>query len=271
MFGFGKSSRMKKLWTGIGTQLSDFFSYYRRDSDEIPAELKTNSYVLGYLLRMCLYLYYDAVKGKTDVEEQGFVLANSLAIALNDDARDMSQRIQILIKNPNHDFNRGKEDAISAIEKITKGDTTAFEEFMANIYKITKQSSDAIKESEREKAASQQDTFKLMADLACSDPNPQVRTESQQGIKKLWPGGTEGFSDSISKIIAGLKSPDNKQMRHIAAVILVDMGELSIPYVRPLLEDDDPEIRQLAIRILVMIEEDQRSITKNRDKEKGKA
>lgn len=271
MFGFGKASRMKKLWTEIGTQLSNLFAFHRQmNNGRVPSILKTSSYVLGYLLRMCIHLYYDAVKGKTDFEEQGIVLANSLALALDVDAHDISQRIQILVKNPDHDFNRGKEDAVRAIEKITSGDTTAFYEFTSNIYKITEQTSNAMKGTDRKKT-DEQNTFNLMADIACSDPDAQVRAEAQHGIKRLFPGGTEGFGDFISKMIAGLKSPGDKQKRHLVAVTLVGMGELSVPYVRPLLEDDDPEIRQLAIRILVMIEEDQKTIAKNREKEKGEA
>lgn len=265
MFGFNKPSRMKKLWTEIGMQLSDFFAFHRQmNNGRVPPILKTNPYVLGYLLRMCIHLYYDAVKGKTDFEEQGVVLANSLAMALDIDAHDISQRIQTLIKNPDDNFNHGKEDAIRAIEKIRIGDTTAFEEFSINIYKITKQVSNAINDAGKEK--SDKKIFDLMAEIANSDPDPQVRAEAQHGIKRLFPDATEGFDDLISKFIMELRLPNDKQRRHHAAVALVGMGEISVPYVRPLLEDDDPEVRKLAIRILVMIEEDQKTIAKNREK-----
>lgn len=265
MFGFGKTSRMKKLWTEIGTHLSNFFAFHRQmNNGRVPSMLKEDSYVLGYLLRMCIHLYYDAVKGKADFEEQGIILANSLAVALDIDAHDISQRIQSLAKNPDDNFNRGKEDAIRAIEKIRIGDTTAFEEFSINIYKITKQDSNIVYNACRVK--SDEKTFDLMAKIANSDTDLQVRAEAQHGIKRLFPDGSEGFNNLISKFIMELRLPDDKRRRHLAAVALVGMGEISVPYVRPLLEDDDPEVRKLAIRILVMIEEDQKTIAKNREK-----
>lgn len=125
---------MKKLWESVGLQLRDILAFPRyMNGGSVPDGLKTSNYVLGYHFMMCLNLYVGAVKGRTNPEEQGFVLANSLALALEMDAHDIGQRLERLMTNPDSDFTRGTEDANRAFEKLMGGNNTAFMEFNSNI------------------------------------------------------------------------------------------------------------------------------------------
>ncbi|MBI4684092.1 MAG: hypothetical protein HY755_02720 [Nitrospirae bacterium] len=126
---------MKKLWDSIGMQLRDILAFPRQmNGGNVPDALKTNNYVLGFHYMMCIHLYHFAVKGKTDdPEEGGFVLINSVAIALEMDAHDIVQKVDRFMSNPDKDFTRGIEDAKIAFEKLQEGDTNAMFEFNKNI------------------------------------------------------------------------------------------------------------------------------------------
>lgn len=134
MFGFGKTSRIKKLSESIGLQLRDILAFPRRlHGGNVPDALKANNYVLGFHYVMCLHLYFFAVKGKTDIEEQGFVLINSLTTALDMDAHDITQRVERCMGNSDKDFSRGMAEAKVAFEKLHKGDPSGIAEFSENI------------------------------------------------------------------------------------------------------------------------------------------
>ena len=134
MFGIGNKKRVEKLYWIIGEQLKDILAFPRWLNDvRVPDALKTNSYVIGYHAMMAVNLYIDAVKGKTDVEEQGFVLANSMAIALEVDAHDIAAKLESLETTKNMEFYRGHKDANVAYQKILRHDEAAFLEFNNNI------------------------------------------------------------------------------------------------------------------------------------------
>ena len=134
MFGFGKNKRIKELQESIGLQLRDILASTRvMNGGNIPDSLKANNYVLGFHYMMCVHLYYFAVKGKVDTEEQGFILVNSLVIALEIDAHDIAQRTERLMANPDNDFTRGMEDAKVAFEKMHRGDPSGIVTFNMNI------------------------------------------------------------------------------------------------------------------------------------------
>ena len=134
MFGFGKQKRMQGLWEDIAGKLHNVLPFPRYLNDgHVPESLKNNNYVLGYHFGLCLNLYTESVKGRTNLEEQGFVLMNALAIALEMDAQEVFQRLDPLMANPDADFKRGFEHANSAYDLIGEGDVTAFLEFNENI------------------------------------------------------------------------------------------------------------------------------------------
>ena len=134
MFGFGKQRRMRRLWEEIGARLRDVLAFPRQMNDgQVPESLKKNNYVLGYHFGLCLNLYIESVRGRKETEEQGFVLANALAIALEVDAHEVGQRLEPLMANPDSEFTRGFNHANSAYAQIDTGDVTAFKEFNDNI------------------------------------------------------------------------------------------------------------------------------------------
>ena len=101
----------------------------RINGGEVPDSLKNDHYVIGYHFMMCLNLYLSEVEGKTDAEEQGFVLAGSLAIALEMDASQIKEILPPLMADPDDEFTKGTEDANAAFAKVTDGDMDAFFEF----------------------------------------------------------------------------------------------------------------------------------------------
>jgi HEAT repeat protein len=105
-----------------------------------------------------------------------------------------------------------------------------------------------------------QDLFERLAEIAHSDASPEVRSEAQRALKELYPDGKQGFDDMVSKLIEGLKDHADERKSTTCAVGLMGLGEMAIPYVRPLLEDPDPKVRRLAVRILAQIEQDQATI-----------
>lgn len=134
MFGVEKNKRMRKRWETIGGQLRDLLAFPRSmNDDRIPDTLKYDHYVLRFHFMMCLNLYIESVKGRTDPEEQGFILINVLAIALESDAQDIDTELTPLMANPDDAFSRGAEHANLAYEMLVRGDQSAFEEFNRNI------------------------------------------------------------------------------------------------------------------------------------------
>jgi len=82
---------------------------------------------------MCMNLYVQAVGGRTDPEEQGFVMMNALSYALERDADELTEALEPLMASPDDAFSLGAEHANTAYEKIAQGDHRAFEEFNENI------------------------------------------------------------------------------------------------------------------------------------------
>lgn len=139
MFGFGKSARIKRLSNDIGMKLRDILAYHRRMNDgRISDILKSSNYILGFHYMICIHLYYFAIGGKTgdDIEERGLVLMNSLAQALEMDLRDVGIRTEQLMRNPDHDFTCGMDDAKDAFEKIYTGNPTALIEFNKTVREL---------------------------------------------------------------------------------------------------------------------------------------
>ena len=140
MFGIGKKKNIEKLQCVIGGRLRDVLAFPRWvNGGRVPNTLKTNSYVIGYHAMMAVNLYIDAVKGKTDVEEQGFVLANSLALALEMNAHDIAAKLENLEGAKDPDFHRGHKHANAAHQNIRNHDKTAFLEFNNNIRHLYRQ------------------------------------------------------------------------------------------------------------------------------------
>ena len=134
MFGIGKKKRIEKLYHSIGEELRHILAFPRFvNGGRVPDVLTTNSYVIGFHVMMAINLYIDAVKGKTDVEEQGFVMVNSVAIALEVDAHDIAAKLESLETTKNMEFYSGHKDANVAYQKILSHDETAFLEFNNNI------------------------------------------------------------------------------------------------------------------------------------------
>ena len=134
MFGFGKNKRMQRLWETIGAQLRNCLAFPRGVNDgRVPNSLKEDHYVIGFHFMLCLNFYVESVKGKTDPEEQGFVLINALAIALDSNGKDVGAILEPLMANPDESFTLGTEHANTAYEKVGQGDTSALEEFNRNI------------------------------------------------------------------------------------------------------------------------------------------
>ena len=125
---------MRRLWEDIGARLRDILAFPRHMNDgQVPESLKKNHYVLGYHSGLCLNLYIESVRGRTETKEQGFVLMNALAIALEVDAQEVGQRLEPLMANPDGEFTRGFDHANSAYARIGTGDVTALKEFNDNI------------------------------------------------------------------------------------------------------------------------------------------
>ena len=82
---------------------------------------------------MSLNLHIHFAGGRPDVEEQGFVMLNSIAIALELDAEEVFETLDPLMSNPTADFQRGVDHANTAFEKIAAGDVTAHKEFNDNM------------------------------------------------------------------------------------------------------------------------------------------
>ena len=130
MFGFGQKDRMKNLWEDIGTQLQNILAFPRQmNRGHVPESLKSNNYVIGYHFMMCMNLYIRAVKGKSNTEEQGFVLMNALAMALGMGATEVGNMLDPLMANPDSEFTKGTEDANVAFGMLLDGDSDAFLEF----------------------------------------------------------------------------------------------------------------------------------------------
>lgn len=89
---------------------------------KVPDSLRNDAYVLGYLFMMCLCLYVKFVGGQTDPEEKGFVLSNSLAIALDMNARSLMAILQPQMESPSAQFQLGVNQATIDFEKIEHGD-----------------------------------------------------------------------------------------------------------------------------------------------------
>ncbi len=139
MFGFGRSSRIKKLSDDIGMKLRDILAYHRQmNGGMISDVLKSSNYVFGFHHMICVHLYYFAIGGKTDddLEERGLVLLNSLAKVLEIDTSDVARKTEQLINNPDRDFTCGMDDAKEAFEKIYVGDPTALIKFNKIIRRI---------------------------------------------------------------------------------------------------------------------------------------
>ena len=103
-------------------------------------------------------------------------------------------------------------------------------------------------------------TLGQLAYIAHSDPDAQVRTEAQEKVKQQFSGGEKGFEETTQKMVSILRNHKDEKQVSTAAIVLNGMGEMAIPYLNPLLEDQDPEVRRIAARILAMIKEDQEEI-----------
>jgi hypothetical protein len=260
MFGFGKRSRMKKLWENIGSQLSDLLAFYRKmNGGSVPEWLKTDKYVIGYHYMMSINLYVNAVNGRTEPEEQGFVVLNSISIALEIPAETIASIIESEVRNSYGSFHSGIRNAKDAIEKLNKGDSTAFLEFNSNLKKLSQRISNPTNSDE---VNADNSTLSLFAEMAHSDPNAQVRAEAQKGFKSLFPGSVNGYEEMVDKFISGLKETGNAEKQNLAAVALAGMGEMAVPKLKLLLADENPTTRQAAIKVLTMIEQDQTNILK---------
>jgi hypothetical protein len=133
MFG-SKTSRAQKLGQRIGSQLRDMLAFPRTmNGGKVPDTLRYDHYVLGYHFMMCLNLYIELKKGKTDPEEQGLVLANALPLALDREIRDLAPALEELMTTPDDEFKLGTEHANAAYDKVSRGDATAFQEFLGKI------------------------------------------------------------------------------------------------------------------------------------------
>ena len=130
-----------------------------------------------------------------------------------------------------------------------------------NLFRIFSKKRNVEEAKHPESAKHNETTFSRIAEVAHGDKDAGVRAEAQSGVKELFPGGVEGFEEVVYKFIDGLRDTNDVEKRNLASVALVSLGEMAIPYVTPLLEDGDPEVRRLAVRILVMIEQDQKEIT----------
>ena len=133
MFG-SKTSRARKLGQRIGSQLRDILAFPRTmNGGNVPDTLRYDHYVLGYHFMMCLNLYIELKKGKTNTEEQGLVLANALPIALDREIKDLAPVLEGLMARPDDEFKLGTEHANAAYDKVSRGDTTAFQQFLGNV------------------------------------------------------------------------------------------------------------------------------------------
>jgi hypothetical protein len=125
---------------------------------------------------------------------------------------------------------------------------------------ITENATESDEASHQQTPIEKQNTFRRLVEMAHSDTDQETRKTAQDGVKALFPGGVEGFEETILKFTDGLKDPEK---RNLAALALIGMGEMAIPYVQSLLEDANPEVRRLAIHILVQIDQDQKEILPN--------
>jgi hypothetical protein len=134
MFGLGKQRRIQRLSENIAACLHNALAFPRRmNNGQVPESLRNDNYVLGYHFGLCLSLYIESVNGWTEPEEQGFVLMNALAIALDNDAHTVGQKLEPLMASPDSEFTRGFDHANSAYARVATGDVTAFMEFNENI------------------------------------------------------------------------------------------------------------------------------------------
>jgi len=129
MFGFGKNKK-EKLWSDVAEKLREISAFQRYANDgKFPDTLKNSNYVLGYHFMMALQLYQAMVNGRTETEEQGFVLANSLSLALEADSEFINSKVMPLIQNPDHEFSEGVQDANEAVEMLGANNNLAFAKF----------------------------------------------------------------------------------------------------------------------------------------------
>ena len=129
MFGLGKK-KIDVIWKEIAVKLRNISTFQRYSNDgRFPEHLKNNHYVLGYHFMMALNLYIVEIKGKVNTEEQGFVLTNSLSLALEMDASTVGGILEPLMANPDIEFTKGTEDANEAFEMLEQNNELAFAKF----------------------------------------------------------------------------------------------------------------------------------------------
>lgn len=130
----GKPTSVKNLWEGIGSQLLSILAFPRHENGgRVPEALKNSNYVLGYHFMMCMNLYTNLAQGKKDPEEAGFVLMNSLSMALEMDPVEISKKIEPLMADPDSGFKMGAEDANRAFAMFREGNGEALLDFNSKI------------------------------------------------------------------------------------------------------------------------------------------
>ncbi|OOY37350.1 hypothetical protein BOV90_10425 [Solemya velum gill symbiont] len=136
MFGFGKK-KIETIWNDVAIKLREITAFQRYANDgKFPNEFKDSNYVLGYHFMMALQLYIAMMNGKTNPEEQGFVLINSLSLALEVDSDIIINRVMPLIENPDAEFSEGAQDAMEAIEMLNANNDLAFAKFNNRVREI---------------------------------------------------------------------------------------------------------------------------------------
>ena len=96
--------------------------------------------------------------------------------------------------------------------------------------------------------------YNKIAEKAISDPDPKERKQAQETIRSLLPNRKNEFEKVVNVFIDGLKDFETSS---ICKEFFISLGEEAIPYVRLLLNHNDPRIAWPATVICLDIEKKQ--------------
>ena len=91
------------------------------------------------------------------------------------------------------------------------------------------------------------ENMKELIGNACMENNPKIRNEVLNEIRELDPG----FDSKMNKFVEGLRDPLKRQY---SRMFLSAYGYIAIPYLEPLLNDPDKEVKKSAYQTMKIIQ-----------------
>jgi hypothetical protein len=139
MFGWLGANKKQKsideLTAIVRSQLDPLMAGFRAMHGNIPEGIKRSNYVLGFINRLAITLYFianDRKWGKP--EEIGMVVLNALNSALEIDVEEVNRRIIDMV-NKDDEYTQGDKDAADAFDRVHAGDVDALEPYLIKMAK----------------------------------------------------------------------------------------------------------------------------------------